>query len=118
MVDDADRRRRAQQHRQQVAPGGGGIVELHGRAGQPKRLIEALLVERLGAQPLGVGGPRRVAGLAALVQGDHAGHERERQQGGESGQHSTQAANRLALALGLLLGLEHGSHPGRRVRVR
>ena len=74
-------------------------------AREQQRLVEALLDERLDAEPLGVGGARRVAGLAALVERHDAGHEREREQRGEAGEQRPQAAVRAPLVLGLVLRL-------------
>ena len=101
----AERERVAHQHREQVAPRRGGVVERHTGACQQQRLVEALAVERLGAEALRVGRHGGLARLAALGDGDDTRHHRERQQGSDAGQQDPQAAIRAPLALALQLRL-------------
>ena len=59
-VQDPDRRGAAQERREQVGAGGERVVERGAGVGEQKRPVEAILAERLGPEPLGVGGDGRV----------------------------------------------------------
>ena len=63
---DPDRRGAAQENREEVGAGRHGVVEGGGGVGEQKRLVEPILVEGLGRQPLGVGDRGRVAGALSL----------------------------------------------------
>ena len=76
----AERRRLAHEQREQVAARGGRVVELDAGAREQQGLVDPLVGERLGAEPLGVGDERGVARLAALGEGDRAGDDREHEQ--------------------------------------
>jgi hypothetical protein len=91
---DAERRRSAHQNRQEVARVAGVSSSATPRPGQKQRPVETLLGERPSAEPLGVCGERRVARLAALVESHDPGHDRQREQRGETSQQSVQAAAR------------------------
>ena len=101
----AERERVAHQRREQVAPRRGGVVERRTGACQQQRLVEALAVERLGADPLGVGRHGGFARLPALGDRDDTRRGRQGEQGSDSGQQDPQAAIRAPLALALQLRL-------------
>ena len=105
VVQDPERRRGAQQHRQEVAEGGGDSsrstpARASSSAWSRRSWLSASAPRRWASR-----GERGVAGLAALVERDDAGHEREHEQRGEAGEQRAQAAVRVALVLGLVLGL-------------
>ena len=70
-------------------------------------MVDALVGERLSAQPLGVGDERGVARLAALGERDRTGDDREHEQRGDAGQQRAQAAVGAPAPLGL--GLRGGA---------
>ena len=118
VIDGAEHRRRVLEHGQQAALRGGRLVEVDGRAREQQRLVEAVQVARLDAQPLGVGGERGVARLAALVERDDAGRQREHEQSRRGRRAARAAGGSCAARARPRPRPRRGSRRGTRARAR
>ena len=100
--EHADRGRAADERREQVAARLRCVVERDALAGEQQRAVPVVLQQRLGAEPLGLGGDRLLARLAALVQGDETGDDGDDQQRADADEPEAQPPLR-ALARGAAL---------------
>ena len=102
-AQDAERGWAPQQRREQAGAGRERVVQGDARVGEHQRLVEAVLGERLGPEPLR--GLRRGCATRALALGerDHPRDEGGGEQHADPGEQRSQAAIRPALALGVAL---------------
>ena len=91
-AQDADRGRALEQCGEQAAARLDGVVQRHALPGQQQRAVQLGLDQGAGAEPLGVSRGRLFARVAALVERDEAGDQREHEQRGDAGEDGAQAA--------------------------